>query len=316
MTAMSAVAPTIPSAIHDASPAEVSRGLKFDVAVVGPNPPATTAAASRSTATIRNDVERLMGPLDSPRSVRYQCPSRSPSTTAPRKAAPASNCRRETTDNAPATRSDHSPAWLPSTRPAPADPHAPTATTRTTHPVSLKNPVLTSCHSGVRNRSATPPAASSPRTSAVTPAGPFKRVRSCRAPAYPRPGRDPALLPHHPGLPPMTPAGRTHGHRLGCLADGRLALLRWRRRDLRAHQRAPVGSAGRRPGRPGQTAAWRPRPRRRYRNGRRRVRGRRAPGAPGGGGGGRRVAGDAGPGGTVPTIGSPGRRGGHRPPLP
>src|SRR5438093_7071252 len=94
---MSAVAPTIPSAIHEASPAEVSRGLKVDVVLVGPNPPAPTAAPSRSTATTRNDVERLIGPLESPRPVRYQSPRRSPAITAPRKAAPASRCRNEAT---------------------------------------------------------------------------------------------------------------------------------------------------------------------------------------------------------------------------
>ena len=48
---MSPVAATIPSAIHDARPADVRSGLNSDDASVGPNPPISSAAASSPTPT-------------------------------------------------------------------------------------------------------------------------------------------------------------------------------------------------------------------------------------------------------------------------
>ncbi len=49
------------------------------------------AAPSTTTATAIAVVNRLIGPRLSPRSVRYQCPSNSPSVIEPRNAAPASS---------------------------------------------------------------------------------------------------------------------------------------------------------------------------------------------------------------------------------
>ena len=313
--AMSPVAPTIPSAIHEARPADVRSGLNSDAASVGPNPPGHRAARLEQP---RRSEERRWSSVDGspsthPRSVRYQCPSRSPSTTAPRNAAPGQQLEnRETTGDSSArprhghrawpsirvpkghphgsrrARSDGDessvtqtrvtrppqrpppdapnapPLWLPSTRPAPrGSPRADGPTTLGYDaPGELEEPRLHLVPQRCLGRGAPPRRPRSPPGPAhVTPAGPLKRVRSCRAPAYPRRRLDRSMLPREPACPPIDPAvGRTHGHRLGCFADGRLALLRWHRRDLRAHQRAPVGSAGWRPGRIGPTAA-RPGPR-------------------------------------------------------
>src|SRR6185436_18681875 len=70
------------------------------------------------------------------------------------------------------SRTDHAPAWLPGTDPAAAAPHVANDRTNNTPPVRVKNPRLTSVHSGVRNSSTSPPETVSARTSAVTPAGP------------------------------------------------------------------------------------------------------------------------------------------------
>src|SRR5581483_8742386 len=163
-------------------------------------------------------------PRESPRSVRYQWPRRSPSITAPRNAAPATSWRNPTTGepsavpaiapsmttdsgveatpshrattsrranksrthtrvrpaSAAASPTDHEPAELPEIRPTAAERHAASASTSTTKPVSLKNPRLSSRQSGVRNTTPSPPAASSPSTIAVTPAGPFTHRPPCR----------------------------------------------------------------------------------------------------------------------------------------
>src|ERR671910_1352550 len=79
---------------------------------------------------------------------------------------------RHTSASAADSRTDHSPASLPRTEPAAAAPHVANDSTSSTPPVRVKKPRLTSLHSGVRNRSASPPETASARTSVVTPAGP------------------------------------------------------------------------------------------------------------------------------------------------
>src|SRR5215218_2973142 len=70
------------------------------------------------------------------------------------------------------SRTDHAPASLPGTEPAAAAPHVANESISSTPPVRVKKPRLTSVHSGVRNRSTSPPETVSARTSALTPAGP------------------------------------------------------------------------------------------------------------------------------------------------
>src|SRR4029077_13816997 len=78
ITAISAVDPTMPSAIQGASAPAVNNGLNAFDEPTPPNPPALTAIASTTTATSMIMVDRLIGARVRPRSVRYQCPSRSP----------------------------------------------------------------------------------------------------------------------------------------------------------------------------------------------------------------------------------------------
>src|SRR5437870_615440 len=92
--AIRAVHATIPSAIHDELDPMVSRGLRDVAADVLSLPElklATTAAPSTRIDPINSHVIRLMGVRVSLRSVKYQCPSSSPSSTAPVKSAPASS---------------------------------------------------------------------------------------------------------------------------------------------------------------------------------------------------------------------------------
>src|SRR5512132_3212575 len=111
------------------------------------------------------------------------------------------------------SRTDHTPASLPGIEPAAAAPHVANDSTSSTPPVRVKKPRLTSLHSGVRNRSTSPPETVSARTSAVTPAGPDT------ARAYP--GDDGLLLRRKGNAEPpkRANAGRLDRH-------GRLALLR------------------------------------------------------------------------------------------
>ena len=88
---MSRVAAAIPTAIQGASAPAVNSGLKSSDDTVLPNPPVTTATISTTEAINRASVARLIGARASLRSVRYQCPRKSPSKLAPRNAAPASS---------------------------------------------------------------------------------------------------------------------------------------------------------------------------------------------------------------------------------
>src|SRR3972149_750109 len=91
----------MPRAIHEARPAEVKSGLKSELGSVGPKPPRVSATASSATPPSNRFVVRLIGVRVSPRSVRYQCPSKSPSITAPRTRAPAGGGGRATTRDPP-----------------------------------------------------------------------------------------------------------------------------------------------------------------------------------------------------------------------
>jgi hypothetical protein len=88
----------MPSAIQGASAPAVSNGLNSLEEPTPPKPAVMTATASSATAPTRIAVDRLIGPRERPRSVRYQCPSNNPSSTAPRNAAPASSWNNATPD--------------------------------------------------------------------------------------------------------------------------------------------------------------------------------------------------------------------------
>src|SRR3990170_4984199 len=220
----------MPRAIHEARPAEVKSGLKSELGSVGPKPPRVSATASSATPPSNRFVVRLIGVRMSPRSVRYQCPSKSPSITAPRNPAPASSWSRATIRVpspvpaiATSTAIETQAEAIPSTRATRGRRRKSSATharrstasaaeSRKDHvPASSPStrPAATEPHEAVASTNSTAPVSlKKPRFTS-----PHKGVRNSSAsPPATVSARTSAVTPAGPFMPPPCPTQPTRGH--------------------------------------------------------------------------------------------------------
>src|SRR3990170_2744150 len=220
----------MPRAIHEARPAEVKSGLKSELGSVGPKPPRVSATASSATPPSNRFVVRLIGVRMSPRSVRYQCPSKSPSITALRTPAPASSWSRATIRVpspvpaiATSTAIETQAEAIPSTRATRGRRRKSSATharrstasaaeSRKDHvPASSPStrPAATEPHEAVASTNSTAPVSlKKPRFTS-----PHKGVRNSSAsPPATVSARTSAVTPAGPFMPPPCPTQPTRGH--------------------------------------------------------------------------------------------------------